>query len=98
MIVIFLMLSTVCTYFIFGDRLTVYYKDFRFIFIKNIQSFFRGTLDNSDFDDMINRNKVEEILPKLNLPYEGRMAEYPLYSISSKTGSFTYVFVRLLSY
>ncbi len=36
----------------------LYYKDYKFIFLKILAMFYRGSIDNSDFDPNINRNMI----------------------------------------
>ena len=35
-----------------------YYRDYKFIFLKILSMFYRGSIDNGDFDDNINRNML----------------------------------------
>ena len=37
-----------------------YYKDLKFIFLKIMSMFSRGSMDNSDFDGNLNRNAISD--------------------------------------
>lgn len=52
----FFFFATVYTYFIYGDYIPTEYSFFSFHFVKSITSFFRGNIDNIDFDKARNRN------------------------------------------
>ena len=45
------------SYFMYGDFHNKYYKNLTFIFLKVLQSFFRGTIDNKDYHSAIVASK-----------------------------------------
>lgn len=55
---LFIVYSNYIAYFIWGDFHMLYYKDYKFIFLKILAMFYRGSIDNSDFDPNINRNMI----------------------------------------
>ena len=58
--VLFIVYSNYIAFFIWGDFHMFYYKDYKFIFLKILSMFYRGSIDNSDFDDSINRYKLTQ--------------------------------------
>lgn len=51
----FMIISSIYTFFIYGDYIRPYYKSYAFHFIKTFTSIYRGLIDNKDFDDKISR-------------------------------------------
>ena len=54
------------SYFMYGDFFNNYYKNLTFIFLKVLQSFFRGTIDNKDYHSAIVASKISDISPYFN--------------------------------
>ena len=54
----FVLYSNYIVYLIWGDFHMFYYRDYKFIFLKILSMFYRGSIDNGDFDDNINRNML----------------------------------------
>ncbi len=48
-------MSSRFSYFLYGDFASAYYRFYSFHFIKSITSFYRGSIENVDFDDSVNR-------------------------------------------
>ena len=55
----FIVYSNYIAFFIWGDFHMFYYKDYKFIFLKILAMFYRGSIDNSHFDYNINRNELD---------------------------------------
>jgi len=55
---LFVIYSNYIAFYIWGDFYMFYYKDYKFIFLKILAMFYRGSIDNSDFDPNINRNDL----------------------------------------
>lgn len=51
----FIFMSSLFSYFLYGDFASAYYRFYSFHFIKSITSFYRGSIENVDFDDSVNR-------------------------------------------
>lgn len=56
----FVLYSNYIALFIWGDFHMFYYKDLKFIFLKIMSMFSRGSMDNSDFDGNLNRNAISD--------------------------------------
>ena len=57
----FILLSTIYTYFIFGDFSGIHYRKYSFHVIKSITSMFRGSIDNNDYDNGIEVDNYEKL-------------------------------------
>jgi hypothetical protein len=88
------MLSFFVALYLFGDHFFPYYKKLGFIFIKVLQSFFRGTLDNSDYDPDMDRYGDFGEERSGSFWYYIRTARTPLFRIIAKVGSTGYLVVR----
>ena len=50
----------------YGDFYNNYYKNLTFFFLKVLQSFFRGTIDNKDYHNSSVASKISDIAPYIN--------------------------------
>ena len=92
----YIMISMFISYFMFGDFHNKYYKNLTFIFLKVLQSLFRGTIDNKDYHIIDYSTKVSELSPYINqytdVVDKVGHSGYIIYSLLSYF--FSYVFVR----
>ena len=80
----------------YGDFHNKYYKNLTFIFLKVLQSFFRGTIDNKDYHNSSVASKISDIAPYINqysdLVDKAGHSGYIIYSLLSYF--FSYIFIR----
>lgn len=93
----YIMITMFISYFMYGDFYNNYYKNLTFIFLKVLQSFFRGTIDNKDYQIKGNEpTKIADVSPYINqytdVVDKVGHSGYIIYSIISYF--FSYVFVR----
>jgi hypothetical protein len=91
------MITAIVAYFFTGGYVISYYRDFPFVFLKIIQSFFRGSIDNIDHDTTTDEyahtstlslpKNFNELIVKATGPYNSIIADM------SSTG---YLIVKLL--
>lgn len=85
----FLMISMYVSFFMYGDFYQSFYKKLSFIFAKVLQSFFRGSLDNKDYNPTITDNPLINIISIGNNQYT---------DIVNKVGHAGYIMYSLLFY
>lgn len=85
----FLMISMFVSFFMFGDFYHSFYKKLSFIFAKVLQSFFRGSLDNKDYNPAVTDNYLINMISIGNNQYT---------DIVSKVGHSGYIIYSLLFY
>lgn len=94
---IFILISFIVAYFLSGDFFAPYYKDYSFIFLKILQSFYRGSIDSVDEDSSFDRDNINE---PFNGPhsfgYYIKNAQGPFYSLPNKIGYAGYLIVNNL--
>lgn len=95
-VICFLLISVFSSYFLFGDFSLYYYKNYAFMFIKVLQSFWRGSMDNIDHDSRIDRNTVIHVTANANKPYQFYIQNSvsPYFSIITSSSYSGYIIVN----
>lgn len=55
----FIFMSSLTSYFLYGDFVSSYYRFYSFHFIKSLTSLYRGSISNIDYDDSLNRRNAQ---------------------------------------